>query len=325
MTELGPVLVTGAGGFIGSAVARALSGQTEVIAATRDGRNRTRQLDLREGATLEERLTGAGAIVHCAVGDRQVTVDGTRRLLEAAARAGVRRVVHLSSVAVYGAAEGEVGEDTAMVSPGVGGYAGWKAAAELACLQAQGLEVVRLRPSIVYGPGSKLWVDGLARRIRSGRWGVFGEQGEGFCNLVHVRDVANAVVRAISAKDAPGRALNVNGSGRLTWNEWFVAFGRTIEAPELRDISPLRLRLRVATSLPVKAIARISPNFAADWRLGAPARSELALFALRAHYPTGAARDVLGWEPVIGWQDGLAECAEWLRRGGGEGTASASM
>ena len=115
---IGPVLVTGAGGFVGSHAVRHLSRDMEVIAATRDGRDGTRRLDVRDEAGLRSGLAGVAAVVHCAVGDRAVTVDGTTALLAAAAQAGVRRFVHISSVAVYGGATGEVSEATPMVVPG---------------------------------------------------------------------------------------------------------------------------------------------------------------------------------------------------------------
>ena len=176
---IGPVLVTGAGGFIGGHLLRHLQRTTgaAVIAATRDGRDGSRALDLRDAPTLRRGLAGVRAVVHCAVGDRAVTVDGTRALLAASKAAGVRRFVHISSVAVYGMARGAVTEAAPLLPAGGQGYGAWKAAAERACLQQDGIEVVRLRPAIVYGPGSKLWVEQLASRIRSGRWGTLRPVG----------------------------------------------------------------------------------------------------------------------------------------------------
>jgi nucleoside-diphosphate-sugar epimerase len=70
-------------------------------------------------------------------------------------------------------------------------------------------------------------------------------------------------------------------------------------------------------SLPLKALARLSPGLAADWLLGAPARSELSLFALRATYPVDLAHDRLGWTPKVGVRDGLQQSAAWLRASDG--------
>ena len=312
------VLVTGSAGFIGSHVMQRLAAMPAVaaVAATRDGRAGTRRLDLRDENTLPAALDGVQAVVHCAVGDRAVTVDGTAALLRAAAAAGVRRVVHLSSVAVYGAVSGECPETAAMVPATGSGYAAWKAAAELACLEQRGVEIVRLRPAIVYGAGSMPWVAQLAQRIQSGRWGLFGRAGEGICNLVHVRDVADAAIAALQAPRAAGQALNINGNESLTWNGWFTALAQAIGAPPLQPVAPTRLWLRSLASYPVKAAARVSPGLASDWLLGAPARSELTLYALCARYPAEAATAALGWAPRVPIADGLAEAAEWLRSSG---------
>ncbi len=309
------VLITGAAGFVGRHVCRLLGSDPawRVVAATRDGRDGTRRLDLR--GPVDGALAGVDAVVHCAVGGRAVTVDGTRALLREAAAARVRRFVHISSVAVYGAAVGAVAEDTPLVASGSRGYAGWKAAAEQACATQAGLAVVRLRPAIVYGPGSVPWVSQVARRIRSGRWGVFGAAGEGTCNLVHVEDVAAAVACALAAPAAAG-AFNVNGPEAVTWNRWFTLVAQAIGAPALRPVAPATLRARSLLSLPVKAAARLRPGLAEGWLLGAPAASELALFARRTTYPVAAAQAALGWQPRIGIAAGLAGCVERLRLDG---------
>ena len=314
-SNIGPVLVTGAGGFIGRHLVQRLSQDptATVIPTTRDGRDGTRRLDLRDTAGLQTTLAGADAVVHCAVGDRSVTVDGTRALLAAAAKAGVRRFVHISSVAVYGGATGVVGETTPLV-PGTGpGYGAWKAAAEEACLAQTGLEIVRLRPAIVYGPGSALWTVQLARRIETGRWGNFGKAADGTCNSVHISDVISAVFLALETRNVSGLALNVSGTEVMSWNQWFTSNAEALGAPALRAISSLELKARVFGALPLKALARLSPGLATDWLLGSPARSELALFALKAVYPVDLAHSRLGWTPKVSVHDGLQQSVAWLR------------
>ena len=312
------ILVTGAGGFIGGYTTRYLerTAGVPVIAGTRDGRDGSRRFDVRDLAGMAEALAGVSTVVHCAVGDRAVTVDGTRDLLRAAAKAGVRRVVHLSSMSVYGGASGRVMEDTPMVSPDEDGYAGWKSAAEQACLAETGVETVRLRPTIVYGPGGKYWLGHTARRIASGHWGTLGAAGEGTCNLVHVADVAGAIAAAMSAPQAAGKAFNVNGPETTTWNGYFQALAKAIGAPPLRAITPMEMQARRYSALPLKAAAKLRPGLGRDWLLGVPSRSDLGLFASRATYPVDAARDGLGWTPSMGVAAGLADSVEWLR---GEG------
>lgn len=313
------VLVTGANGFIGGHVVRYLreTGGLSVHPGTRDGRAGSRRIELRDPASLPAALAGIGAVVHCAVGDRAVTVDGTRDLLRAAASAGVRRVVYFSSMSVYGGATGCVTEDTPLIDATGEGYAAWKAAAEQACLAETGVETVRLRPTVVYGPGGAWWLGQFAKRIQSGNWGTFGKAGEGICNPVHISDVASAVAAALSSDAAAaGQAFNVNGPETTTWNDWFSSLAYAIGAPPLQSLSPAALQARVYASLPLKALGRVRPGLARNWLLGVPGRSELGLFALQATYPTDAARAAMGWQPTIPIAAGLASSVDWLRAEG---------
>jgi len=314
----GPVLVTGAGGFIGNHVVRHLSRDPAlaVVASTRDRRDGSRRMDLRDPAAVRAALAGVSAVVHCAVGDQAVTVDGTRTLLRAAAAAGVRRVVHFSSMSVYDGDTGVVKEDAPLVSPDGRGYAAWKAAAEQACLAERGVETVRLRPTIVYGPGSRQWVSWFAQRIRSGRWATFGAAGEGTCNLVHVADVASAVAAALTSPAAAGCAFNVNGPEVMTWNGWFTRLAEAIGSPPLPAISPAAARAPMVAALPVKALGRLRPGLGGNWTLGAPGHGELCLFGLKATYPTDAAQTALGWTPNVRIAEGLVDTVAWLRQEG---------
>ena len=245
-----------------------------------------------------------------------MTVEGTRTLLRAAAEAGVRRVVHFSSMSVYGGATGVVTEEAPLVSSDGSGYAAWKAAAEQACLAERGVETVRLRPTIVYGPGSRQWVSWFAHRIRSGRWATFGAAGEGICDLVHVRDVAAATAAALTSPAAAGRAFNVNGPEVTTWNGWFTRLAEAIGAPPLPAISPAAVRARTLAALPLKALARLRPGLGRDWLLGVPGRGELAMFGVKATYPTEEAQAALGWTPRVRIAEGLVDTVAWLREKG---------
>jgi nucleoside-diphosphate-sugar epimerase len=317
-------LVTGAGGFIGAAVAAALAELPDAVVhgATRDGRAlpapvRPCRMDVLDAAAMARALAGMTGVVHCAVGNRRTTVDGTRLLLAAARAAGVRRVVHFSSIAVYGGAAGTVAESAPRVAPTRPGYAGWKVAAEASCAQAaaQGLEVVTLRPAIVYGPRSASWVELPARRLLSGRWGTLGTAGEGLCNLVHARDVAQAAVAAMTAPAAAGVAFNISAAPPITWNEWHRRLAEAMGLPKPDELPAGRLRRRALLALPAKAAARLLGRRPA-WLLAAPSPGELRLFALQASYPSDLARRLLGWVPRVGLEEGLADSVDWLRRTG---------
>lgn len=233
------ILVTGAAGFVGAWVVESfrLSG-IPVRAGIRSWNSAVRlarrdiefvPCDVLSNTQLRSAMDGCDAVVHCAVGNEKVTIDGTRNVLTAAQEMGLRRIVHLSSVAVYGNATGVLDEQSAGVGRG-NAYAKQKTAAELICEQfiGRGAPVVILRPSIIYGPFSYAWTVSFANRLWSGRWGTFGRAGEGKCNLVYVTDVVQAIFRALQPETEPGGTYNINGDEIITWNEYFVRFNSTL-------------------------------------------------------------------------------------------------
>lgn len=287
----------------------------EVLAASRSarppqGRIRPVQLDLRDPASLGQALQEVEAVVHCAYADRATTVDGTRNLVAAMRRAGVGRLVHLSSISVYGEASGEVTESRPRI-PGSGDdYGGWKAAAEEICEAAPEIAIVMLRPTIVHGAGSGLWVSKMARRLEAGAIGDMGAAGEGTCNLVHVRDVAEAAAAGLTGR--PG-AYNISGTEPITWNDYFARLAGAIGVP-LPGISPAALRVRALAAFPVKVVARLLPPLRGALPaalLETPLAPEQKIYALRATYPVALAAEGLGWAPRIGIEEGLADGAAW--------------
>ena len=307
------VLVTGAAGFVGAAVIRHLrAAGRDAVAGTRRGGTLHggpgTAIDVTDRASCDQAVRGMDAIIHCAVGDAAVTLGGTQTLLAAARAAGVRRVVHFSSIAVYGAADGTVTEDTPAPAT-LRGYAAWKQQAEAAC----GTETVRLRPSIIYGPGATLFIDKLLARMRAGRWGLFGADADGLCNPVHVDDVARAAYLALDA-DAGGQAFNIDAGTPLTWNAWFQHLADQAGLT-LVDVPAGRIRAWCRAAVPAKALARVMPAFRPmlAHALLAPAGSECALYRLHATYPADRARATLGWQPLVPLETGIAQAVAACR------------
>ncbi|QEO16386.1 NAD-dependent epimerase/dehydratase family protein [Acetobacter vaccinii] len=304
------VLVTGASGFLGSAVIKAIRA-TEGMTALAGGRRNTGPDSvvfdiLSSPATLATALAGVDAVVHCAAGSAQATVAGTRNTLEACRMAGVRQVVHISSIAVYGNAQGTVLENTPQVKTTGRSYAASKAMAEALCLSFAPLNIIRLRPTIIYGPDSPLWVTGLIARMKAGYWGTYGAAGNGTCNLVHVADVASAVVAALQTPQAGGQAFNINGPDTLSWNDWFRDLAQAAGLPPLRPVPEAVLYAQVLASLPFKLLRRAGIKPLPAWATSAPAPSEVRLFRRHATYPTQAAAQAMGWAPCIKLAQGLA-------------------
>ncbi|GEO82950.1 NAD-dependent epimerase/dehydratase family protein [Pararhodospirillum oryzae] len=327
------ILVTGAAGFIGRHVVTHLAtlADTVVRAGTRPGGQtlpsipsvETVVADVRDARTLETAFQGVDVVVNCAFGDRWVTVNGTQAVLAAAREAGVSRVVHLSSTAVYGNTKGVIGEGSPLL-----GYGGdeddqdrMKAEAESLCkaAAATGQSVVVLRPGVVMGPGAPFWGETLARRLAHRVWGTLDRAGTGVCNLVDVRDVARAVEAALTASVAPGSAYNIVGPETLSWNAFFAKYNDALGLPDVREIKTDTLGVRILTGGPARLLARHVPALASrveETLLAAPNFSELDQYRREATYPTDKAARELGWRPAIGPDACIAHTAEWAKAEG---------
>jgi nucleoside-diphosphate-sugar epimerase len=235
-----------------------------------------------------------------------VNVIGTRNVLDAARDARVRRVVVFSSAAVYSHhRDGAVTEDTP-VRPGDGVYGDSKIAAEHLALLAHaagGIEVTILRPSEVYGPGSRPWTVLPVRNLRAGRV-VLPARGRGVFDPVYVDDVVVAVAAAGEAGAAAGRVVNVGGGAPVTTAEFFGHYCRMLGIG-----APRTAPTPVASGL-AAVVGRVS-------RLrGRP--SEITPATMRMLAGTGSlsierGRELLGWEPRVDLDEGMARTEAWLR------------
>jgi nucleoside-diphosphate-sugar epimerase len=164
-----------------------------------------------------------------------------------------RRVVHLSSMAVYGAATGRV-DETHGLAP-VGDYAVSKAQSEALLRDhvAAGGNAVILRPGCVHGPGSEQWTGRIARLLRAGRLGDLGPDGDGICNLTAAADLATAVAVAVCKPGINGEAFNVSDREPDRWNAYFKRLAVAIGATPLPHIPHWQLRAEKLLAYPLKA------------------------------------------------------------------------
>jgi nucleoside-diphosphate-sugar epimerase len=307
------VLVTGATGDVGRHVTtRLLADGVAVRALCRSGSDPLpREVevtlgDLTAPQTLEDAVAGMDAVVHCAAhlggGGRalhcRTNVGGTRAVLAAAARAGVGRLVHLSTVAVYGRkGDGQV------VRPADGydpfpelrcDYAWSKIEAErwVHLYRAHGgLDAVVLRPGIVYG-GRRDFIARIARRAAGSLLVILGSPGM-LLPLVHVHDVAEAVVRALRSTSAPAEPLDLVGPGMPTQAEYLARRSAARGEHIVPVYAPVARLLRRIAGLPSPRTAR-----ALAYRLAWATQS--------VRYESGALAHALGWCPSIDLPQGLA-------------------
>jgi len=264
-------LVTGATGFVGSAVVRRLlreDHRVRVLARAGSDRRNLQGIDvevvegdLTDAASLARVCDGCDAVFHVAADYRlwapqpeqlyRTNVDGTRALLEASKRAGVPRVVYTSSVATLGIPRnGSPGDETTEVSLGdmVGHYKRSKFLAEAVVRDyaAQGLPVVIVNPSTPIGPRDiKPTPTGrIVRDAMAGRMPAYVDTG---LNVVHVDDVADGHWLAFQ-RGAVGERYILGGTN-LSLRELLF------EIADIVGRAPPRWRLPHAAVMPVAYVA----------------------------------------------------------------------
>jgi nucleoside-diphosphate-sugar epimerase len=183
------------------------------------------------------------------------------------AEAPLKRLVHVSSMTVYGNAIGLCDEARPVVGP-VTKYAAAHIGAEAEARRFE--QAVILRPGCEYGPDCDAWSGRVAAWLTHRRIGDLGAGGDGYCNLVFIDDLAGAVLAAARTPAAAGRAFNVAMSGPPTWNEYLIRFSLALGATPVRRMTNRRWALETRLlALPLKiaemtlgrvpTIARILP------------------------------------------------------------------
>ena len=344
------IVVSGASGFIGRRFIELCHqhAQAQIVAFVRSSRAAKSMAalgaephfvetgDLQSIATA---LQGADAFVNLAydfTAPAHENIAMVRRFFDAAALAGVKRIVHLSSIAVYDGWPGEaLNEESPAIEPR---HPYKRAKIEMereAAARRDRQEIVLLQPTCVYGPGSAFWTDAPAQDLMNGGI-VIPLKGAGAFNGVHVDDVAEAIAAAIVSPRAAGERFILNGPDAPTWRDLYDAVAAIIgrAAPVYEDGAPpvppaatisddapgAAQRLRsLATRLIGReesaALKRQALKLKSLLRRGPrrPAPHEIALFVSTARPDATKARQMLDWTGRTNLADGMRATAAYLR------------
>jgi len=322
--------VTGATGFLGSHVARVLADQGAqlrvLVRPTSNLKNleglnaETATGDLRDAASLEKAMTRCDAVFHVAADYRlwvrdpnemyRSNVEGTRAILEAARKNGVRRVVYTSSVATIGfKKDGQVADEESPVSLAdmIGHYKRSKFMAEQLALEAgrDGMQVVTVNPTTPIGeqdikptPTGRIVVDFLKRKFPA-----YVETG---LNLVDVRECARGHVSALE-KGKSGQRYILGGEN-LSLKQILDKLGQITGLPSPKVKLPyfVAFMAGVAGEYITGRLMRGDPRATVDTvRMGSK-----MMFASSAK-----AEKELGWK-VVPVDDALRRAVEWFRANG---------
>lgn len=317
-------VVTGAGGFIGRHLTKALVSRGESVRAmVRPGRGdfiqsgplvEPWQADLAMEAPLAA-FQDAETVYHCAAqvrppadlsAYRRNNVTATANVLQACLDAHVHRVVHFSSVAVHGEDVDHANADEAspFANPPPNEYVSTKIEAELigkGMIDSEDLPLTVLRPGWVYGPGDS-GVLRIARQLRRGFFPVPTPPSD----LLHLTYVDNVVHGALLAAQSPralGETFFVHDHAGLSLQSFLEEFARRLDVePRLLSV-PSRLA-EVGAGLAEKASRAMG-------RSPPVTRYQVAMLAHRQGFAIGKAQRVLGFEPVVPPLEGLRRTARW--------------
>lgn len=317
------VVVTGATGFIGGHLAQRLA-VDEGAVVTGTGRDLSKvpflpaagvnmvTVDLRDAAAWPSVLAGQEIVFHAAAwlgshgqGEEAATinVEATGQLVRLAAAAGVKRFVHISSIAIYGVPRQPVITEDTLFNEENDLYGRTKAAGEQLALtlgQELGIEVVVIRPGMVYGPRAIGWSVRMVQLVQKRVPVIYGG-GRGHAYPIYIDNLVDGLLLAATHPAASGQTFNFTDPA-VTFKEWFSYYGR------MCGRKPISMPLFLAHLL-VWANDRLGLRLPLS-------RQRLDYLLAQSSFPTDKAETLLGYYPRVPIAEGMRRTEAWLRQEG---------
>jgi len=322
------ILITGGAGLLGRHLIQVLQARGDtvrILALPGEDTTAVEKLnvgvfrgDIREPTTLVEPMQGAEGVLHLAAmmgvwrpldDYRAVNVAGTENVCRAALKAGVRRLVHISSWTVYGMNLGRPASEDMPLKPLDEPYAVTKTEGDRLVqrlIAEEGLPAVIIRPGTFFGPGDRLHFGRIADRLRADNWITIGA-GRNALPFVYVTDVVQGLVLALNHDRAVGQAYNITNDLPLTQAEMWQAIADEVGArPPRRRVPyfPLLVAGFAAEQVAKLTQAKKQPIIT---RLGA------MLFGTDNRHSIDKARRELGYAPQVALREGVRLAGAWYR------------
>ena len=323
MTESSPgiTLVTGATGFTGSRLVRALVREGERVRVIARSAARAGQIlpkgvelvegDIAEAGLVERAMEGVATVYHLAAvyreakhpdwRYREVNVDASRRLLDAAVSVGVRRYLHCSTVGVHGHITSPPADERTAYEPG-DIYQETKCEAEqLALSYRDRIPLTVARPTAIYGPGDTRLLK-LFRMVAHQRFPLLGG-GENYYHTVHVDDLVQGLRLLGTHPNAVGEIFILGGESYLKLSELtaMIAAAANVPAPRLR--LPVR---------PFQLVGSLVEKLCVPFGIEPPIhRRRVDFYTKSRAFSIEKAKRLLGYRPAVKLNDGIRDTFEW--------------
>lgn len=332
MNDLGAVLVTGAGGFIGQhLVAKLLQDGQKVIAldiklgnlasVENNALLHRAEVDLRQHDALDETVSQADTIINLAAAHLEVGVEESyfydvnvralENLLTLAAKHQIRRFVHCSSVGVYGPLPATLANEDTACHPDIA-YEKTKLQGEQAVIDATkrtNLSAVILRPSWVYGSGCPR-TEKLLRSVAKRRFFFVGD-GANLRHPIYISDLLRALELSATMEIPTGEIIIAAGPRPVTTRELveqILAMTDSDFRPPTLPIAPVSLACHIAERL--YSLVDRQPPFSSR---------SLKFFTDNSAFEGSKAKCLLGFEPIVDLNEGLEKVLQDARAHGSAG------
>lgn len=320
-TRYHKVFITGAGGFMGKALVkryRELGAEVCGLDVTADPQAGIISGDVSQPDGWEQAVQGSQLLIHTAAivtnnvareEAWRVNVLGTRRVLEAARKAGVQRFVHISSLAAMRYIIADRADETAPVMPTGNPYVDTKIAGEQTVLAAHAageMACTIVRPSDIYGPGSRPWTVVPVQMIQKGLF-LLPAHGQGVFRAIYIDDLVEGVMLAAEKDAALGQIFILGGEDTITCQEFFGYYYRMLgkQGPPLLS-TPLAVAIAEIGRLLFTLLGR-------QTELG---RGAMEMLSKKNTVSNAKAHRLLGWHPRVGLEQGMQRTEAWLRSEG---------
>jgi len=317
-TKYRKVFITGALGFLGKALLlryRELGAEICGLDVRADSSLGVVAGDVSKPEEWQETVSGCDLVIHTAAivtnnvsreEAYRVNVLGTRRVLDAAKRSGVKRFVHISSLAAMRFILDDQADEAAPVMPTGNPYVDTKIASEQTVLAAHAageIPCTIIRPADIYGPGSRPWTVIPVQMIQKGLF-LLPAHGKGVFRAIYIDDLVNGVMLAAEKDEGIGQIFILGGEKSVTCETFFGHYYKMLGKGTPRTMN-------TSTAVAIAETGRmIFTLLGKQTELG---RGAMEMLSKKNTVSNAKAYQLLGWQPCVDLDEGMQLTEAWLR------------